>query len=193
MPSIHTILAALDEREIARRVGRLHDEARMRYPLQRNTVDTFDDFAEGIGDYYAYHLAACLANGGRLSRGEAIGRAKELLDREYHRRHGDIVSAFNDAHDGLNNGMRGILDAIADGLKFESMERYIREVFDRHIAPNAWEVKVEIIRQFIRECGANLSSAIRADQVERYAQNYQDIIRSYIHGLRETSAMFRRL
>jgi hypothetical protein len=193
MPSIHTILAALDEREIARRVGLPHDEARMRYPLQRNTVDSFDEFADQIGDYYAYHLSACVGNGGRFPRGEAIGRAKELLDREYRRRHGDIVSAFTDARDSLNSGMRGILDVIADGLKFESIERYIREVFDRHIAPNAWEVKVEIIRQFIRECGANLSSSIRSDQPERYAQNYQDLIRSYINGLRETSSILRRL
>ena len=46
---------------------------------------------------------------------------------------------------------------------------------------------------FIRECGANLSSSIRSDQPERYAQNYQDLIRTYINGLRETSSMFRRL
>lgn len=193
MPSIHAILAALDEREIARRVGLLHDEARMRYPLQRNTVDSFDEFADQIGDYYAYHLSACVGNGGRFPPGEAIGRAKELLDREYRRRHGDIVSAFTDARDSLNSGMRGILDVIADGLKFESVERYIREVFDQHIAPHSWETKVEIIRQFIRECGKNLSSSIRSDQPERYAQNYQDLIRSYINGLRETSAIFRRL
>lgn len=193
MPSIRTILAALDEREIARRVGVPHDEARMRYRLERTTVNTFDEFADLVGDYYAYHFAACVANGARLSRSEAIGRGKELLDREYRRRHGDIVSAFNDAHDGLNGAMRGILDTIADGLKFESMERYIREVFDRHIAPNAWEVKVEIIRQFIRECGANLASSIHADQPERYAQNYQELIRTYLNGLRETSSIFRRL
>jgi len=193
MPSINTVLAALDEREIARRVARPHDEARMRYPLRRNTVDSFDEFVEGIGDYYAYHLAACLGNGGRLSREEASGRAKELLDHEYRRRQGDILSAFNDAHDGLNGGMRGVLDAITDGLKFESMERYIRGVFDRHIAPNSWEAKVEIIRQFIRVCGAHMASSFRADQPERYAQNYQDLISSYINGLRETSSIFRRL
>lgn len=167
MPSIHPVLAALDEREIARRVARPHDKARMRYPLRRNTVDSFDEFVDGIGDYYAYHLAACLGNGGRLSREEATGRAKELLDREYRRRHGDILSAFNDAHDGLNGGMRGVLDAIAEGLKFESMERYMRSVFDRHIAPNSWEAKVEIIRQFVRVCGAHIASSFRADQPER--------------------------
>jgi hypothetical protein len=193
MPSIHAILAALDEREIARRVGLPHDEARMRYRLERNTVDTFDDFADRVGEYYAYHFAACIGNGARLSRSEAVGRAKELLDGQYRRRHGDVLTAFNDAHEGLNGGMRGILDTIAEGLKYESAERYIREVFDRHIAPNAWEAKVEIIRQFIRQCGANLSSSIRADQPERYAQNYQMLIQAYVNGLRETSSILRRL
>ena len=79
---------------------------------------------------------------------EAYGRAKELLEREYRKRNGDIVSAFNDACDGTNGGLRAVLDAIADGLKAEVIERYITDVFDRYVAPNSWESKVDIIRQF---------------------------------------------
>ena len=165
----------------------------MRYRLDRNTVDTFDEFADRIGDYYGYHFSTCVSNGGRLSRDEAVSRGKEVLEREYRRRHGDIVSAFNDAHEGTNGGMRVILDLIGEAIKYESVERYIREVFDRHIAPNAWEVKVEIIRQFIRECGASLASSFRADQPERYAHSYQDLVRGYVNGLQATSSIFRRL
>ena len=52
MASISSLLAALDERTIARGVGLRHDEARMQYPLRRNTVATFDEFAHLITDYY---------------------------------------------------------------------------------------------------------------------------------------------
>ena len=193
MPRIDALLAALDERHIARHIGLRHDEARMRYPLQRNTVGGFDEFGRVIADYYSYHFAQCISNGGALAPSEAAGRAKEALEKEYRRRQGDIVSAFNDAHDGTNGGMRVVLDTLAEALKKDSVERYIRDVFDQQVAPNAWEDKVEIIRQFIRQCGANLASSIRADQPERYAHNFQELIRSYVDALQQTSSIFRRL
>ncbi len=194
MVSIGSMLASLDERTIAQRIGIPHDEARMRFALQRNTVDDFDAFADIIADYYAYHVTECVTNGGSLSRAEAAGRAKELLELEYRRRrNGDIVSAFNDASDGTNGGVRAILDILADGLKAESVKQYTREVFDRTVAPNSWEDKVEIIRQFIDRCGVDLSTSVRADQPERYAQGYNDLVTAYVEGLQRTSSVFRRM
>ncbi len=55
------------------------------------------------------------------------------------------------------------------------------------------EDKVAIIRQFIAQCGANLASSIDAKQPERYAQDFQDLIRSYVQSLQATSSIFRRL
>jgi len=85
-----------------------------------------------------------------------------------------------------------VLDMISESLKMESVERYIRDVFDTHIAPNDWDRKVEIIRQFINRCGMHISSSVREEQPERYAQNYQDLIRIFVNSLKETSSVFRR-
>ena len=192
MTSINSLLEALDERTIVGQVGRAHDEARMIYPLCSNTVGSFHEFSDIIGDYYNYHFTACVSHGGSLSRAEATSRAKEILEREYRRQNGDIVTAYNDAHDGTNGGVRLVLDKVAEGLKAESVERYIRDMFDRHVAPNAWEDKVAIIRQFITQCGVHLSSSIRAEP-ERYARDFQELIRSYVAALQRTSSIFRRL
>ena len=193
MPAIDNLLTALDERHMAQAVGLHHDEARMRYSLGSNTVESFEEFTDLIGNYYNHHFTCCISGGGALSRAEAAGRAKEILEQEYRRRNGTIVTAFNDAHDGTNGGVRAVLDKIAEAIKVKAVERYVREMFDCHVAPNAWEDKVEIIRQFIDRCGGNLSSSIRAHQPERYAQNYQELIRSYVDALQGTSSIFRRL
>ncbi len=193
MPAIDSLLGALDERRIAQQVGLPHDEARMRFPLKSNTVSTFDEYSDLLADYYNYHFTQCVSRGGTLPRTEAAGRAKEVLEREYRRRGGDIVTAFNDARDGTNSGLRAQLDLIAEALKTEAVQRYIREMFDRHVAPNSWPDKVEIIRQFIARCGENLASSIQADQPERYAQNFQELIQSYVTSLQRTSSIFRRL
>jgi len=193
MAHVGTILSALDERTIAQEVAIPHDEARMQYPLRSNTVRDFDEFTNLIGDYYNYHFTKCVSSGGSLSKVEASGRAKEILEGEYRRRGGNITTAFNDAHEGTNGGMRAILDLLSERLKAESVQRYVRDVFDREVAPNSWEDKVEIIRQFISQCGMQLSSSVRANQPERYAHDFEALIRSYVQALQQTSAMFRRL
>ena len=193
MATIDSLLSALDERTIAQRKGIPHDEARMRYHLASNTVRDFDEFGSIIADYCNHHYTTCVSNGGRLSPSEAYGRAKELIELGYRRRRGTIVSAFNDAHDGTNGGMRVVLDMIAEGIKAEAVERYTQDVFDRHVAPNSWEHKVDMIRQFISQYGHILSSSIVASQPERYARDYSELIRSYVDGLRQTSSIFRRL
>ena len=191
--SITSLLNSIDERTIAQKIGIPNDETRMRYHLRSNTVRSFDEFGHSTGDYYNYHFTSVFSRGGRLSSAEASGRAKEILEKEYRRRGGDIVMAYNDAQFGTNQGMRGILDIIAESLKSESVERYIRDIFDRYVAPNSWSQKVEIIKQFIDHCGVHLASSIRRDQSERYAQNYQELIRSYVEALKQTSSIFRRL
>ena len=193
MVSIEALLKELDEVTIAKKVGIPNDEARNSYALKKNTVDNFDEFSRIIGDYHNHHFTRCVSKGGGLSKSEAIGRAKEILDREYRRHAGDTVTAFNNAREGVNGGLRVILDTIAEHIKAESTERYIRDVFDRHVTPNAWEKKVEIIRQFIAHTGVDFGSSINKAQPERYAQNYKELIRSYVNGLQKTSYIFRKL
>ena len=193
MPAITGLLHDLDERTIAREIGIPHDEARIRYSLHRNTVTNFDEFNRIISDYYNRHFSSVVAQGGSLRTGESSSRAKTLIEREYRRKNGDIVTAYNDAHDGTNGGLRTVLDMLAEGIKAESVENHIRELFDRHISPNSWEDKVEIIRQFIAQYGAALGSAIHSHQPERYAHNYEELIRSYVRTLQQTSSIFRRL
>jgi len=193
MAAINILLSALDEREIARQVAILQDETRMQYHLLLNTIETFEQFKEAITNYYNYHFTKCISHGGTLGRDDAYGKVKELLEKEYRKKHGDIVSAFNDANTGTNGGMRVVLDTIAESLKAEAVENYVTSIFDRYVAPNSWEDKVSIISQFIAYSGPYLSSSIIAGQPERYAQNYGELIKSYIDGLRQTSSMFRRL
>jgi len=192
MGSLDYLLEMLDEQGIARNVSIPHDEARMRYSLRKNTVSNFEEFTGVITDYYNHHVSQCVMHGGYLSRTEAAGRAKQILEQEYRRQGGTIVTAFNDSHDGTNGGLRVVLDRIAESLKTESVERYIREAFDRYVEPNSWEQKVDIMRQFIARFGHLLSSSIRANQPERYAQNYEELIRSYVDSLKKTSSIFRR-
>ena len=192
MGSLDSLLSQVDELAIAQNVGIPHDEARMGYALSVNTVGSFEEFTGLISNYYNHHVSRCVLHGGALSRTEAAGRAKEILEQDYRKQGGNSITAYNDAHDGTNGGLRIVLDRLAEQLKAESVERYIRDAFDRYVDPTSWEQKVDIIRQFIARFGPMLSSAIHPDQPERYAQNYEELIRAYVDGLKRTSSVFRK-
>jgi len=193
MPVLNSLITSLQELTIAQEVAIRHDEARVRYRLNANTVPNFRGFEDAITDYYAYHFGECIARGAHLSREEASGRAKELIEQGYRRRRGDIVSAFTDARDGTNGGLRQILDIIADGLKEDSIVRYTRYQFDTYIAPNDFDAKVDLIRQFFRQFGHQLPSSVDLNRPERYCTSYQELVNAFVQGLRETSSIFRRL
>jgi len=190
--TITSLLHDLHPRTVAHNIAIPHDEARMQY-IASSTVGAIDDFFDGIGRYYQYHHSRCIAKRGTIALSEAKGYAKSILESEYRRRKGSLVSAYNDAHDGTNGGFRVILDLIAEALKAQAVENYIRDCFDRHVAPNSWDEKVNLIREFIATCGPHLSTEIQTSQPERYARDYEELIRAYVEALKSTASAFRRL
>ena len=192
MSSIDSLCADLDEVAIAGNAGNAHDNARAAYSLKKNTVSSFDEFNDRIVDYYSYHIGQCVVPGGRIAPYEAAGRASEILEREYKRQGGNLMSAYKDANDGTNGGLRIILDTIAEHLKAESVEHYIRHAFNRHVDPTSWAEKVEIIRQFIDRNRHILGLSIDAAHPERYAQNYDELIKVFMDALKKSSKTNRK-
>jgi len=194
MAAIDVLLSALNERTIAQQVGIEHDQTRALYRDYSVAVNDYREFERGITDYYKFHYSRCIARGGYLDDAQASSLAKELISEEYRKKNkSDINGAYDDARYGTNGGMRSILDIIANGLKLQAVENYIRSVFDRVVTPVEWHEKVEIIRQFIDCCGVHLHDSIDRRTPERYAQNYSALIHAYVTNLEPVSSMFRRL
>ena len=192
MPSIESLLEELDERTIAQKY-RHHDEMRMNYQLDSNTCAGFEDFEEIIGDYYNDHFTQCNTYGGEFPRSQAISRAKAILEQASREHGGNLNTFYTDASTGTNNGLRRILDIIADALKSEAIAEHVRDAFDRHISPVCWEDKVEIIRQLQDVYGAVLPSELRSEQPQRFAHNYNGLVRHFAGELQRIASSFRRL
>ena len=156
MHSLSNLIAEIDERNIAIKIGIKHDETRMQYSLKSNTVGSYEKFINELSKYYNSHFARCNSIGGIFSDSEAAQRSKEIVEKEYQSKRKNINNAYNDAHEGTNGGMRAILDIITNSLKMESTHRYIQDAFDRYVSPNSWPDKVQLIRQFIEFCGPHL-------------------------------------
>ncbi|MCB0753084.1 MAG: hypothetical protein KDC52_16545, partial [Ignavibacteriae bacterium] len=180
----------LSEEYVAEKVEKIHDEARIRFYLTRNSVANDAEFENLIAEYYNHHFTTCVSNGGELTKAEASGRAKEIITDNYKRRKLDKLNAYADGINGRNGGMRAILDIILDFLKQEAIERHIREVIDRYIAPTIWEEQVEIIQELFNY----YPDSIKVDKAhpERYARNYEELLRALIEQLNATKNKLRK-
>ena len=188
-----SMMNELDPRTIAQRVDLPHQEAQLRYHLTQPTVDSFTEFKRIIGDFYAHQFSACISNGGRPSREYAEGQAETILEREYRRRNSDIVGAYRDAQLAMNGGMSKILQTLAEGIKYEAVQLYTRDVFERYAEPSSWDEKVAIVRQFIAEQSVRLGEDIDPTTPERYAANFQPLIQSFVDAMRHTKDTARRM
>ena len=192
MSTLDNILRELDETYLVKHITKKHDEARIQYPLKSITVGDDTEFDDTIADYYNYHFTKCISSGGKLSRAESAGRAKEIITKEYRRKGMDKLNAYSDGKTGTNGGMRAILDMLMESLKEEAVERHIRDVIDRYIQPSSYEEQVAIVKELLNKIGRH-SSYVDYDHPERYARNYEELIRALVEHIRNQSAIFRRL
>jgi len=192
MGTLDNILRELDETYIVEHITKKHDEARIQYSLNGITVDDDTEFDNVIADFYNYQFTKCISSGGSLSRAEAAGRAKEIITKEYRRKGMDKLNAYSDGKTGTNGGMRAILDKVMESLKEEAVERHIRDVIDRYIQPSSYEEQLSIVKELLNKIGRH-STYVDYDHPERYARNYEELIRALVEHIRNQSSIFRRL
>jgi len=192
MGVLEKILSELDEPYVIEHVTGQHDDARASFHLSSNTVSDDAGFDELIAKYYNYQFTKCVSRGGELSRAYAGGVAKDILVNDYRNRGMDKLNVYQDGKTGSNGGIQKILDIIHRRLKSEAFEFHIRYVLDRYVGPTSFEEQTSIIREIIQRTGLS-SAQIDTQHPERYARNYEELIRALAKGLQSQYASFRRL
>ncbi len=191
MSVLSRILQELDELFVLEHVTKKHDEARLRYPLRSNTVASDIEFDDLIAHYYNHHFSQCISSSG-LSRAEAAGRAKQIIESAYRRKGQDKLAAYSDGKTGYRGGMRAILDMIMEAVKEEALERHVRDVIDRYVAPSSFDEQTAIIREIIARAGVS-ANYLDPNRPERYARNYEELIQGLVEAIKMQATKFRRL
>lgn len=185
--SIPQLLHAIQPRSIASEVTMAIDRKAMHSPMDFEKLGTFNGYLEELGRHYKY------VYGQPLSDAEAEGRAERILDREYHDRGGNIVSAYQDAVEATNGGFLAHRQMITEAIKGEATEFYVQATFSRFFDRSSWEARVEAVRAFIAYCGHDLAGLVDPDKPERHAHDFQELVRAYVAALHRNAARFRRL
>ncbi|MCC6694867.1 MAG: hypothetical protein IT365_04460 [Candidatus Hydrogenedentes bacterium] len=192
MSRLNSMLKELDEVTLAQRIARPFDQTRLAYRPSSNSVRDYPDFTDILADYVQYVYRECVTPGSSPSRATAAGQGKSMLNQELRRQGGDAVSAYRDCLDSLNGGLRHILDVLCDAMKAEALEHQMRDVLDRYLPPDDWELRVRTVREFIDSYSPTLPGIDR-NHPERYAKDVELLIRSLLQASRQMASVFRRI
>lgn len=192
MGRLNMLTTELDEVTLARRIGRPFDQMRLMYRPLSNEVRDYAEFTDVTAHFVQDVYRTCITPGACPSHAAAASQAKAFLNQELRRQGGDALSAFRDCRDSLNGGLRHVLDILCDAQKAEAIEYYTRDVFDRYLPPDDWDLRVRVVKEFIDTYSPTLTGIDR-DHPERYARDVESLVRSVLQASRQMASVFRRL
>ncbi len=192
MSAIDVLIEELNEHAILHNVAGRHDDARLQYQLSKNTVRDFAEFSEIVGSYVQHAYSACVIHGGWISSMDAASIGKDLLDRHQGGRRGDAQSIYRDCKDGLNGGMRVCLDLLCEELKRQAVDRYIRDVFDRHLPKDDPDLRLRMVEEFI-ERHSDVLPGIDRDRPWLYVKDIETLIRAVVGAAEQMASVYRRI
>jgi hypothetical protein len=113
-----------------------------------------------------------------------------LLERAFAKQ-GGAIAALAEARDGTHGGMRSILDILTEELKTEEQGKEVLRAFQA-LDPTDWAAKVAFIGAFLKRHAADLGAEIASAPPERYANQYELIVRTYVGSMDRVKELLRR-
>lgn len=131
--NVDRILGLIGQDHVNQAVLLAHDEARETFTVPKMIVADHQEFKYVVTSYVEHHLRS--TGQGTPSGAAAFGEAKRILDRVFSRdQYQDgYAAALQQALDGSQGGMRGVINEIADHLKRQALQDYMDHVYHQHI------------------------------------------------------------
>ena len=176
------VVSQLNERAFANKYGILIDSARSSFVLRSVTVDSYEEFIDTIVSFYI-HLR-CYINkmpvesiNPDISRNEAI----QLLQSTYRKEGCEL--AFQGAVDGVAGGMRVLLDRLTEEYKTQQQSKYFNRVLTDALNSLQWTERVEFMRSAMKRLRKFLPDDIADEPAERFARDYEQIVKTYVESM----------
>lgn len=189
---LQSLLYALDQNTMARRISFPIDSARASYVMDSITINRYEDFNDAIVSYYVHLL---LHTEGTLAPIDPITNAAEalsLLERTFTTK-GGFKAALAEARDGINGGLRLVLDMMTDQLKREEQEKHVNCLLKSAMDPMDWDTKVALMDELMLRLKQVLPPKIASQPPERFAGQYEIIVKAYVDSINEMNLVFRKL
>ena len=189
---LNQLLGELDPETIEQRACRKFDEARASFSLDTVTVENNEEFLDSITSFYAHLLRRAGAGPTSPTSGNLSADVLDVLNKAIHGRE-DYNSILAEAKNASRGGLRFILDLVTEHLKNEAREKYIFRTFKEAIDPLDTDTRVSLIAAIMKREGDRLPPDIASQPPERYAHQYEEILRLYAQSLSRVISRLKSL
>ena len=188
---LQSLLSTLDQITLARRISFPIDSARASYVMDSITINRYEDFNDVIVSYYSHLLHHSEGTHAPIDPIANAAEALSLLERSFATK-GGLKAALAEAREGINGGLRLVLDMVTDKFKREEQEKHINCVLKSAMDPMDWETKVALMDELMRRLKHVLPPKIGSQPPERFAGQYEIIVKAYVDSINEMSFVFRK-
>ncbi len=191
-PALETILSQIDAESLAVGIGLPIDAARASYTMDSVTVASYEEFNDAISAFYL-HLRLRIHPGTTpLSSSVVSADAIALLERAFSVR-GGLEAALAEAKEATHGGMRQVLDAMTEQLKTDEKAKHVTRVLREALDPLDWNAKVALMAAFLERLAAILPPELRSAPPERFARQWEMLVRVYVASLDQLKGVLRTL
>lgn len=191
-PILNAVLSEISADTLTVSVGMPIDSARAAYLLDSVVVDSHEQFRETIASFFL-HLLRFTRN--ILEPVDLDGAGAEgvaLLERAFSSQ-GGYQAALAEARNATNGGLRFVLDLMTEQFKREQQEKHIGHALKSALDPLDWEGKVDLMKALLDQLQSHLPQEITSQPAERYAGNYEGIVKAHVRSMDQVKTIFRSL
>ena len=155
-------------------------------------VDSKGEFHDAISGFYLALLRHAGTVPALADDHSVADEALALLERAFASK-GGVGAAQAEARDGINGGMRFVLDVMTEQYKLEQQSKHVARVLQEALDPLNWNERVAFIRALLDRLGPQLPADLRRQPPERFARHYDMIVRTYVQSLDRVKQLLRTL
>ena len=189
MPNLQKLMDDLGEHALVRVLEPI-DLARLGYKIRSNTLKDSTEFEELVGDFVQC-VYRDIWSGTRMPEFEARSRGKQMLEHAGRRRGQTVMNYLAMCLEGVEGGVRGVLDTITEAIKSEVTEHYLDSVIDEHVRMDSDDDRRAITEAILSQYGHMLPHSIRSKPVEHFVAHYKTLLRELASTIRDNARQFR--
>lgn len=178
---MNIILDACSPRNLAQKIGIPLDEARLTFHMESIKVRSHAQFVNTITAFYIHTLEQLGELGADYKKEQMAKNAHSWVEEAFHKQ-GGFTAALSEAKSPMQGGTRFILDWLIDYEKSKRMREYVDYLLKTEVDIRGFKYRTAFIKCFFSRYQAYLPSEIKSQPPERYTNQFQSIIKTYIQS-----------
>lgn len=180
--TLDMVLAQISEPALLQAVRQPIDAARACYVLERNMIDSAEEFNDAIAAFYLHLMRHVYDVPLQTTTMDAAPEALDLLARAFAEQGGD-KAARREVRDALHGGLHYVLDVMTDRFAREQIAKHIHRVFKEVIDPLDFAAQKEITAALMARVSPSLSPEMQDVPAGALATHHERIISAYVRSL----------